>query len=376
MVMRDGVTAPTSPIDIQREFPGTNSARLLRMLYRNGNRSRADLARAVGLTKATVSTLVADMIEAGLVVEVQQRTMSGPGRPAVELDLDRTGWQVVALDLSRDTEFRGAVLDLTGAVVARESVQRDGDTGDAALAKTKSLIDSLLARATRRVLGIGICAPGIVDPAGVVVSSHNLGWWGLPLRREVLAHTGLPTEVENDANAAALAELDTVDDLDDLLLVKVGFGVGGAIIANGRLIHGPSFTAGEIGHVSIDGTGPQCVCGRFGCLEATLAQPRLEATLRSVEGAAAREGVLEDAGRRLGVALAPLVGAFGMSSVVVSGPPEVLEGTLLQATREAMRPALAPELFDGLELRMTSLGDDVALQGALILVLGSVLDIA
>lgn len=258
MVMRDGATAPTSPIDLQREFPGTNSARLLRMLYRNGNRSRADLARAVGFTKATV---------------------------------------------------------------ARESVQRDGDTGDAALAKTKNLIDSLLARATRRVLGIGICAPGIVDPAGVVVASHNLGWWGLPLRREVLAHTGLPTEVENDANAAALAELDTVDDLDDLLLVKVGFGVGGAIIANGRLIHGPGFTAGEIGHVSIDGTGPQCVCGRFGCLEATLAQPRLEATLRGVEGAAAREGVLEDAGRRLGVALAPLVGAFGMSSVVVSGPP-------------------------------------------------------
>ena len=364
-------------MQIQRSIPQTNSAGLLRLLYQRGNRSRADLARASGLTKATVSSLIAELLELGLVRETRQRPVEGPGRPSVELDVARTEWNVLCLDLSHDEELRGALLDLGGNIHERVSVLREGSTGEAAVVKTKRLVDALLARAPGRVLGIGVGSPGVVDTDGVVITSHNLGWYGVQIRAELHAHTGLPVSVENDANASALAELSTMENVDDLLLVKIGVGVGAAIVANGRVIHGPRFSAGEIGHVAIgDGSeGPECVCGRRGCLEATLSWPRLAERLRTAADAPERDEILRAAGERLGVALAPLVGSLGLSSVIVSGPPETLDGTLLAATRQAMKPALTADLFEGLELRATELGDEVVLQGALILVLGEVLDI-
>lgn len=373
-------TSRPSSLQLQA-IPGSNHARLLQLLYGAPDQSRADLARAVGLTKATVSALIADLLEADLVVETRQRPVEGPGRPAVELDLARTAWQVLAIDLSPDHEFRGAVLDLTGEVLFRATVQRHGETGDAAVEQTKLLTDQLLELSDGRVLGIGICAPGIVNLEGVVLTSHNLGWEQLALQNIISDHTGLPTCIANDANASALAERDAnrasanrAD--DDLLLVKVGRGVGAAILANGTLIHGPQFTAGEIGHVAIgEGEGPRCVCGRVGCLEATLSLPRLEEKLVSAS-TEERDAILDSAGARLGAALAPLIGALGLTSVVVSGPPELLDGPLLAAAREGLRPRLKPELIDALDLRLTTLGEDIALQGALILVLRNVLGIS
>lgn len=369
--------ARRTPLQIQREIPGNNRARLLQLLYRDGDRSRADLARAAGLTKPTVSSLVAEMLDAGILVETRQRRSERPGRPAVDLDLARTHWNVIALDLSPFDEFRGAVLDLTGAILARASVPRDGDTGEAALAKVKTLIDGLIGRYDGRVLGIGICAPGVVDPQGVVLSSLNLGWSKLPLRAIITDHTGLPTCIDNDANAAALAERDLNHAYNDLLLVKLAHGVGAAILANGKLIHGPQFAAGEIGHISVgEGDGPQCICGRYGCLEATLALPRLLAQLADAGTSQRRREVLERAGAQLGTVLAPLIGGLGLGSVVISAPPDLPLDPLLAATRDELAVRLPADTVDSLDVRLTSLGEDIALQGALILVLSGVLGIS
>ncbi|MGM1018334.1 MAG: ROK family transcriptional regulator [Actinomycetota bacterium] len=365
-----------TPLEIRQEIPGSNHARLLQLLYQQGDLSRAELARAVGFTKATVSSLVAEMISEGLVVETRQRAVDGPGRPAVDLNIDRQNWCVVAVDLSPDHEMRGAVIDLTGTVHARASVKTDGALGDAALDKTIQLIDELRGLTDRRLLGIGICAPGIVDLSGRVLASHNLGWSGLPLQDVVETHAGLPTCVVNDANAAALAERDLQGFQDDLILVKIGFGIGGAIIANGTLIHGPRFTAGEIGHVAIgDGDGPLCVCGRRGCLEATMTLPKLEAQLREASSEDERATALHAGGYRLGIALAPLIGSLGIEAVVVTGLPESIAPPVLRSVREALAPRLTEDLLAALNLRTTQLGDDITLQGATILVMTRVLGI-
>lgn len=369
--------ARLTPGQIQKELPGSSHARLLQLLHEQGDRSRADLARAVGFTKATVSSLIAELIDEGLVVETRQRPVDGPGRPAVDLNIDRANWRVVAVDLSPDHELRGALIDLNGTVHARSSIATEGALGAAAMRKAIELIDRLRDESERRVLGIGVCVPGIVDGEGRVLASHNLDWVGLPLQEEIEAHTGLPTCVANDANAAALAERDLHGAGRDLMLVKVGYGVGAGIIANGELIQGSRFTAGEIGHVAIgEGDGLACVCGRRGCLEATLSLPRLQARIAAAEPDGDRAEVLRDAGDRLGVALAPLVGALGLEVVIITGLPDALAGQVLSAARVALGFRLTEELFDSLELRATDLGDDITLQGAVMLVITRVLGIA
>ena len=362
-------------MQLRRRLPNSHHARLLQILHR-GERSRADLARQLGLTKATISILVAELLDLGLVVESSQQPIEGRGRPGRDLSLAWNAWHVVAVDLSDDLAFRGAVVDLRGTVLRRRSIPREGDTGEAAARKAEALVDSLIEEAFAPILGIGICVPGTVDLDGVVVTSNYLEWSHLPLRALTEERTGLPVSVANDANAAALAESDAHRH-DDLILVKMGTGVGAGITANGSSIYGPHLTAGEIGHIAIDADDDiRCICGRTGCLEAMVSIPRLMARLASAESDAARQEVLRAAGNRLGVALAPLIGALGMDYVVVSGPPQLLEGAFMTAAKIALEPRLMPELLATLDFHVSDLGEDIMLRGAAIIVLRSVLGIA
>ncbi|BDZ55625.1 hypothetical protein GCM10025870_26980 [Agromyces marinus] len=159
-----------------------NRALVLQTLYSLGPQSRADVARETGLTRVTISDLVAELIGDGLVVELGQREDARPGKPATLIDVDRAGHHVVALDLSEHTRFRGAVLDLDGGVIARAEVALDGATGERAFELVAELLDGLLALTTEHVLGIGVGSPGIVEPTGIVRAAPNLGWVDLPSR--------------------------------------------------------------------------------------------------------------------------------------------------------------------------------------------------
>ncbi|HEU4466632.1 MAG TPA: ROK family transcriptional regulator, partial [Agromyces sp.] len=283
---------------------GHNRSLVLQTLYTQGAQSRADVARQTGLTRVTVSDLVAELIGEGLVVELGQREDARPGKPATLIDVDRTGFHIVALDLSEHTRFRGAVLDLDGGIVAQAEVALDGATGERAVELVLELLDGLLALTNARVLGIGVGAPRVVVPDGVVHSAPNLGWTDLPLQERLAAAFHLPVHVANDANVAVLAEHASAP--GDLILVKVGHGVGAGLIVGGRPVLGAGSAAGEIGHVVVgtDG-GPRCACGKHGCLEAWLAVPRLPAELERLgttdAAASAREETLREAGRRLGI---------------------------------------------------------------------------
>lgn len=356
-----------------------NRSLVLQTLYTQGAQSRADVARGTGLTRVTVSDLVAALIGEGLVVELGQREDARPGKPATLIDVDRAGIHVVALDLSEHTRFRGAVLDLDGGVVARAEVALDGATGERAFELIVELLDGLLALTTARVLGIGVGSPGVVEPNGVVRSAPNLGWTDLPLQERLTAAFHLPVHVANDANVAVLAEHATAP--GDLILVKVGHGVGAGLIVGGRPVLGAGSAAGEIGHVVVgtDG-GPRCACGKDGCLEAWLAVPRLTAELERLgttdAAASAREETLREAGRRLGIVLAPVVGALNLSEVVLSGPTELLDGPLLDAAVETLRNRTMAEHHRDLRLRMTAHGQDIVLRGAAVMVLSGQLGVS
>lgn len=363
-------------LQLQRQLPGSNQGLLLQLLHERGDRSRADLARAAGFTKATVSSLVLEMIDDRLIVETRRRPVDGPGRPAVDLNLDRTGWRVVAMDLSPDNGFTGAVLNLSGQLLFRVSGFGGPLQGDAAVSAAIDLADHLRANAGGPILGIGVSAPGTVDADGMVIASHNLRWSEVPLRRLLLERLQLPVCVENDANTAARAEYDLSESPTDLMVVKLGYGVGGGIIANGELIHGARYTAGEIGHIaSGDAADHLCVCGRTGCLEAMLSLPRLNARLAEAINERSWYDTLDTAGRALGNALAPIVGALGIEAIIITGVDDEVADRLLAAAHDAMRPRLTEDTWAALDMRVSPWGDDIALYGAVSLVRSGVLGV-
>lgn len=364
---------------------GHNRSLVLQTLYRSGSQSRADLARETGLTRVTISDLISELMGESLVIELGQREEARPGKPATIVDIDRAAFQIVSLDLSGHTLLRGGVLSLDGDVLASSELELVGARGEDAFAKVAELLARVIAQATAPILGVGIGSPGIVDRAGVVRNAPNLGWRDLPLQQRLQESTGLTVLVSNDANAAVLAEHSFGGAERDLLLIKVDHGVGAGLLIGGRAVFGEGFAAGEIGHVVV-GTdeGPLCACGRTGCLEAWLSAPRLTAAVAAARAASATPAdaelathhILAEAGRRLGIVLAPVVGALNLLEIVLSGPADLLDGPLSAATVETLRNRTMADITGDLTLRMTSQGQDIVLRGAAAMVLSGQLGVS
>jgi predicted NBD/HSP70 family sugar kinase len=361
-----------------------NRSLVLQTLYRSGRLSRADLARETGLTRVTVSDLVADLLAEGLVVELGQRESARPGKPAVLLDIDRTAHQIIGVDLSDHDRFRGALMDLDGQILARAEVMLaddeggDAATGEAAAAKVDALVDRLVAAATAPILGLGVGSPGVVDLSGTILTAPNLGWKDLPLQHRLASRTGLPVIVANDANAAVLAEHTYGDAAGDMMLIRVGHGIGAGLLVAGGLVYGSHFAAGEIGQVMV-GTdlGLDATYSRDQVLEHWLSVPQLQRGIHAAQAAGTdATPVLREAGQRLGIALAPVVGALNLSEIVLSGPTELLDGPLAEATVHTLRNRTMAENHADLSLRMTTQGQDIVLRGAAVLVLSGQLGVS
>lgn len=354
---------------------GHNRALVLQTLYHAGAMSRADLSRETGLTRVTISDLVAEFIADGIVVEMGIRETVGPGKPPILIDIDRVGHQIVGIDLSGPTAFVGAVLSLDGEVLERREMPRPvAADGDAAYAATLELARTLVAAATQPVLGVGIGTPGVVRPDGLVLSSPNLGWTNLPLEAKLSVDLDLPVLVRNDANAAVLAEYTFGDAKADFMLIKIGRGVGAGLITGSQPLLGSRFAAGEIGHVVVgtDG-GPRCACGKEGCLEAWLSVTRLNAAIDADPESAGE--ILRDAGTRMAIGIAPIVAALDLSEVVLSGPAELLDGILIDAAVETLHARTLQGVFEDVQIRLT-LQDDIVLRGAAVMVLSSQLGVS
>ena len=355
-----------------------NRSLVLQTLYRAGQQSRADIARSTGLTRVTISDLVGEFITEGLIVETGQREDARPGKPATLLDINRSAFQIVGVDLSDYALFRGAVLDLDGTILERREIELASATGPEATAKVVDLVERLVNLTTSPILGVGVGSPGVVDLTGTVLSAPNLGWVDLPLQQLLSERFGLPVVVGNDANAAVLAEHSFGGADRDMMLVKIGHGVGAGLLLGGTPLYGSRFAAGEIGHVVV-GTegGLPCVCGKSGCLETWLAAPRLDAALAAAAASGTTEHeVLAEAGRHLGIALAAVVGALNLAEIVLSGPTHLLDGPLAAATIETLRNRTMAEFHGDLTLRMTTLGEDIVVRGAAVMVLSGQLGVS
>jgi hypothetical protein len=254
----------------------TNLAVVLRYVRANAPCSRADIAASTGLNKATVSSLVADLIDRRLLRETGL-TEHRIGRPATMLVLDGSPYAAVGLEVNAD-HLTAVAIDLAGNRLL--SWRRSFAGATATPRKAIAAIAGLARRAVTRVggegkqvLGLTVGVPGLVDAKGTVRIALNLGW------RDVDLHDGLvqalgapdyPVAVENDANLAAMAEFryGPYAGTPNLVHITGDLGIGAGIVVDGRLLRGGQGFPGEIGHVRVAEGGPRCACGQRGCLEA------------------------------------------------------------------------------------------------------------
>ncbi|HEX8600631.1 MAG TPA: ROK family transcriptional regulator [Chloroflexia bacterium] len=382
----------------QQQTKTYNSRLVLKTIYDQGRISRADVARATHLTRTTVSDLVADLQEKGLVEEVGMGRSLG-GRSPVLLSVIDDARHVISLDLAND-ELRGAVVNLRNEVIRTITLPVGDRAGDEALTLVYDLLDKLVYATDRQILGIGIGTPGLVDTTnGVVLRAVNLDWRDLPLGSLLQERYELPVYVANDSQLATLAQymFGGRQYGSNLVVVKIGHGVGAGIVLNGGLFQGDGYGAGEIGHLSVMDGGQQCRCGNFGCLETLVSTYSTKARARSlaaehpesllhnmdpsqeldaeaikhafqVGDVAARQLVLET-GRYLGMAVANLVGALNVKHFVLMGDLARLGTPLLEAVRQEMIGRSLPSLAQATCIDLVEMNPHVVILGASALLL-------
>lgn len=385
----------------RRHTKDHNSRLVLQTIYEYGEISRAELARLTQLTRTTVSDTVAELIGQGLVQEVGLGRVT-IGRTPTLLRVVEDGRQIVVVNISNQ-EFQGAVVNLRGALHARATRPLNDRRGDAVLDELYPFVSELVGAARSPLLGVGICAPGLIDTGrGIVQRTVSFHWQDLPLGELLRSRLGLPVYLARDSHAIALANylFGPHEPTTNLIAIKVGWGLGAGIVLNGQLFYGDDYGAGEIGHLVVDEGGLPCECGKRGCLE-TMASTRaivsrarslaatdagsllnsyaatpegvdLDAVLKAfLAGDAAVHQVVAEAGRYLGIAVSLLASTFNIRRVVISSRIAPFGAIIRERIMSELQRRVLPHLADATELFVEAQGPDTILLGGAALVLTS-----
>ncbi|MEP7090941.1 MAG: ROK family transcriptional regulator [Nocardioidaceae bacterium] len=385
------VSAAARPDAIRRH----NLALILGQVHRHGALTRADLTARLGVSRSTVGALVSDLTQLGLVEESVPTGGDRVGRPSHVVGPHSTGPVVVGVDVDI-THITSAAVGIGGTVLARRH-QPTGPEPTSPEAVADLVVESvrgLLQDSARLVVGVGVSVPGTVDKrTGTVGVAPNLQWRDAPfgdLLTERLG-PGLTVAVGNDADLSVLAELSrgNARGCDDVVYLIGRIGVGAGAVVNGAPLHGRDGRAGEIGHNVVDPNGPECHCGKRGCLETIIGDaallglagrdvPPTEANVARLfrdarSGDAAALGSIRTAAGWLGQALGNLANTLNPQRVILGGS---LSG-ILELARPEIERALEHYAFDPghpVELMLPRFGVDSALLGAAELALAVLLD--
>ena len=366
---------------------------VIRVLRELGTASRAEIGRRTALSRATVSSVVNELQEQGLVVESPEPSeRSRPaqtGRPPSLLGLHRSAGVAVGIDFGK-RHLRVAVADLAHRILAEEAVHIETDPAERGIETAVSLVNRVLDVANierSSIVGVGMGLPGPVHQLSGEVGSGTIlpGWVGVRAQEAMTQRLGHPVRVDNDANLGALAEWmwGAARGCDHVAYFKLSTGIGAGLIAAGRPFHGAGGTAGEIGHTMLDPRGPVCRCGNRGCLETFVGAPALlellrpalgqltlrEAIARAAAGDAACRRVFADAGDAMGVAAAGLCNLFNPQRIGVGGELAAAGDLLLEPLRAGVERATIRSAADDVEVVAGLLGERAEVLGAIALVL-------
>src|SRR3954470_308857 len=394
--------APADQATVRR----SNLGLVLRHLRDSGSRSRARIAEETGLNKATVSSLVAELIDRGLVSAGDVDRAGSGGRPGLIVHLD--GATVCGIGVELNVDYAAAlVLDLRGAVLFDHRIALDvpalgpDRTLDAVAGLVAEAVEAAHARGATPA-GVTVAVPGLVRSVdGVVDDAPNIGWRDVPVLERLRSRIelGCPVRVENDANLSAIAEwvMGSEARATDLVYLTGEVGVGGGVIVAGQLLRGSSALSGEVGHTALGDPAAVCGCGRRGCWETVVglsallrdaADPGdpvrdpardLEARLaeiarRADDGDERTLAALHRVGTGLGTGAAVLINLFNPQVVILGGSFAVLGRFLPEPmTTELRVRVFAPDLA-GARVVLSTLGFTAAVRGGAHIALEAVFD--
>jgi len=372
--------------------------------------SRAQIATATGLNKSTVSSLVDDLLKRGLILESGTNSV-GTGRPATLLKINPNAGNIIGVQFGVD--FVEVILtDFVGKIQVQKRIETSPtELQDHVVRQALSLVSEAIDTCKnnqKKMLGIGISAPGIVDiDQGVLMYAPNLQWRNIPLKKIFSEYTGLKTFVDNDANAAAIAEylFGATRLIKDFIFVFAGVGIGGGLFLNGNLLRGKNGYAGEIGHSPIIADYPplKCHCGNCGCLETYAnqnsilyrVQTRLDKKQNSIlpeliseknamlsismvkQAADLNDKVaitsLAEAGAALGQGFACIINIFNPEKIVLGGPLASVGDYLLPSIKEKMTQYSLNEFGSEVQVLLSSFGTNASLIGGIAIVVDDIL---
>jgi predicted NBD/HSP70 family sugar kinase/biotin operon repressor len=371
-----------------RDLRRDNRSVLLTSLYFDQPRSRQDLSEATGLSPASVSNVIRELIQEGIVVEAGSVDSEG-GRPRALLQINPGYGYVIGVDVG-ETRVRVELFDLMMTEHAKADyplAPREHGV-DVIVGAVVTGLAAVLANGgidASRVLGIGVGVPGIVEHGPeVLVHGQTFGWESIPLERLLRSGTGLPLDIDNGAKTMSQAELwfGAGRGAQHAVVCLIGSGAGAGIITNGRAHRGSTSSAAEWGHTTVTAGGRACRCGSRGCLEAYVGaeaildryglplpgddqESALAALINSYATSARAAEVLDDTARYLGVGIANLINLFNPERIILGGWAGLLLGDqMLPAIRAAARQHSLRHPFAGTLIELGHLGPDAVALGA------------
>ena len=366
-----------------------NRSVVLNTIKANEAISRVEISRRTGLSQATVSGITGMLIEDGLVFEKSSGDSSGGRRPIL-LAINPEGGYVVGIKLT-ENQVIGAITDLETTVISQFKLSLQDHQVETAVTTIEYVVDHLLREARiakARLLGVGVGLAGIVDArTGVLRHSPIFGWRGVPLADLLQKRLQVPVSIDNDVNTLILTEqlFGAGQGIENFLTVTIGRGVGMGIVVNGQIYRGANGGAGEFGHTVIDPRGPQCACGKRGCLETYVADPGLlrmanEAVERSEipqaistpeelialaeAGNATARTIFSQAGEMLGLGIANLINLFNPELIIISGEGVRAGDRLFTPMRAALALHVMEGLGEEMQIRIDVWEDDAWARGA------------
>lgn len=376
------------PTMSQIQMKDFNASQLLHVIRANGRISRADLAKRVDVTPATVSSLVSALEEIGLVQETGMGISSG-GRVPIMFELS-DGAGVIGIEIS-PTHFAVGLFSLTGTCLAhvRQQIKLPISL-EAVIDNVIPHVQEVIAQATCRVLGIGVAIHGPVDAAhGLSIFSPAFHARNVEVVSILKPHFSMPIWLDNDVRAMALGERwsHPFDALDDFIYVYLADGIGSAIVLDGKLWRGQHSSSGELGHIYIGPSDVECYCGKFGCLTTFAAGQHLEQLAKKQLGSSATlsdwiqraedgdENALRSfaqSGTYIGQSLATMVNLLDPAAVVLGGELTRAQKWLYPALHAAFEQHAMLPISRLIDWHEASLGEQQATYGAAAIVMQQV----
>ncbi|ASN04284.1 ROK family transcriptional regulator [Virgibacillus necropolis] len=355
-----------------------NKSIVFGLIESKGPMSRAQISKNTGLNKATVSTMVSELINDSFVYEIEAGQSSGGRKPVMLYFNNHTGYSI-GIDLGVNY-ILGVLTDLSGNIIEETTRDLNGIEFDYVIENLISLVEALIEKApqsTYGIIGIGVGVPGNVDKEDKILFAPNLKWKQVDLKQVIENKFNIPTKIENEANAGSHGErlYGAGKNISNIIYISIGIGIGTGIIINNDLYTGSSGISGEMGHFTIEANGRKCSCGNRGCWELYASESAL---LRAAEkhdlskkehkidldylineaqiGNTEVLQLLNTLGENIGIGLTNIVNTFNPEVVVIGNRIAQFETWIANPIDHVLEERLSTYHKDSTEIRFSKLG--------------------